>query len=674
MRILDKLQNGGEKVYACLISIFFLLLYIYTQSSSIYGGDAGDLVTAAYVGGVAHPPGYPLYTLFAGLLTKVPLWTVAWRVGLLSSIPAAISLAFIFLTIYKLSRELLASLIATFSLGLTYLMWLYAVVPEVFSLHLLLTVSIFYILTLFKDTSQIKWLYLAGFLFGLSISHHHMVVFLLPGFIILIWPRLTKIKITFQLTLRLVLAILLGLTPYLYVVLAASRTTSINWEDPQNVSGLVRLITRSMYGTFRTGVGSGANFVDRYFQLRILLLRFLDDFTRLGVFLIGVGATWHFLKHRREFWAVFLIVFLTGPFFVFYAGFPPVLDFYYGTVEKFLLVPFSFAAIWMALGIAFITRLLYANLHKLTALVRYGHVASLVALLPLSLLLINFQRISPLKNDRTAEKLAEDIVASVPNDSVLLLIDDTSTFNTLYLYYTQGGRTRFKNIKPLQIGFASFPFYQSVIAKHYPELAVGGLTDASAPARLLLKRATEQFPVFSTVKFGDDDEFEWLPWGVLYKLQMKSWPQKLSVEEILTTNEKLFANYQNPLSGALGIYRHAMLSDVLRVYADARREVGKLWLDQGNYVKAEEYFKVAQQLQSDFPDNQLLYGVALMKGGNCDAARVELEKIAANFSANPTSYYALMLLYRDCFKNTSQASIYEQMYKKTQKATQTMLR
>src|SRR3989344_4647700 len=110
----------GEKITACIISLFFLLFYVFFQSSSVYGGDSGDLVTAAFVQGVAHPPGYPLYTFIASLLTKIPYSSVAWRVGLLSSIPAALTLGVFFLLLQRIHRWRLLNLVATMTFGMTY--------------------------------------------------------------------------------------------------------------------------------------------------------------------------------------------------------------------------------------------------------------------------------------------------------------------------------------------------------------------------------------------------------------------------------------------------------------------------------------------------------------------------------------------------------------------------
>jgi hypothetical protein len=41
--------------------------------------------------GIAHPPGYPLFTMLAWLLHKVPVGSPAWRINLLSVLLATAS-------------------------------------------------------------------------------------------------------------------------------------------------------------------------------------------------------------------------------------------------------------------------------------------------------------------------------------------------------------------------------------------------------------------------------------------------------------------------------------------------------------------------------------------------------------------------------------------------------
>ncbi|MFP8875042.1 MAG: DUF2723 domain-containing protein, partial [Myxococcota bacterium] len=40
-----------------------MALYGATLAPSVPGGDSGELIAAAYRGGIPHPPGYPLYMM-----------------------------------------------------------------------------------------------------------------------------------------------------------------------------------------------------------------------------------------------------------------------------------------------------------------------------------------------------------------------------------------------------------------------------------------------------------------------------------------------------------------------------------------------------------------------------------------------------------------------------------
>ena len=57
--------------------------------------DSGLFISVAHEPGIAHPPGYPLYTMLAHLFTWIPLGNIAERVHALSAI-AVLVLAFYF--------------------------------------------------------------------------------------------------------------------------------------------------------------------------------------------------------------------------------------------------------------------------------------------------------------------------------------------------------------------------------------------------------------------------------------------------------------------------------------------------------------------------------------------------------------------------------------------------
>ncbi|KAI2571360.1 transmembrane protein 260, partial [Homo sapiens] len=57
----------------------------------------GELITAAHELGVAHPPGYPLFTLVAKLaITLFPFGSIAYRVNLLCGLFGAVAASLLF--------------------------------------------------------------------------------------------------------------------------------------------------------------------------------------------------------------------------------------------------------------------------------------------------------------------------------------------------------------------------------------------------------------------------------------------------------------------------------------------------------------------------------------------------------------------------------------------------
>src|SRR5690349_13982207 len=67
------------------LALFILATYILTLFPTVSGGDSGELIAAVHTGSVAHPPGYPLYTLLAKLFTFIPYGSIAWRINLFSA-------------------------------------------------------------------------------------------------------------------------------------------------------------------------------------------------------------------------------------------------------------------------------------------------------------------------------------------------------------------------------------------------------------------------------------------------------------------------------------------------------------------------------------------------------------------------------------------------------------
>ena len=68
-------------VYAALLFLLFLALYVRTAAPSVLSGNSAEFQMAAPLLGVPHPTTYPLYVLLGKLATLViPFGDLAWRV------------------------------------------------------------------------------------------------------------------------------------------------------------------------------------------------------------------------------------------------------------------------------------------------------------------------------------------------------------------------------------------------------------------------------------------------------------------------------------------------------------------------------------------------------------------------------------------------------------------
>ena len=157
---------------------------------SVPGGDSGELIVAAHTLGISHPPGYPLHALLGHLFTWIPIGSIGWRVNLLSAVADAMAVTVLACTVAEWVESAWAGVLAgglsAFSPGT----WNYAVVAEVFALNNLLVSGVLYCSVRLAKTSSIRWAYLAAFLMGLGVAHHHtLFLFALP---LMIWALVAK--------------------------------------------------------------------------------------------------------------------------------------------------------------------------------------------------------------------------------------------------------------------------------------------------------------------------------------------------------------------------------------------------------------------------------------------------------------------------------------------------
>jgi len=234
-------------------ALAFLGVYIPTLYPSVPGGDSGELIVAAHTLGVAHPPGYPLFTLLGKLFTLIPAGSIAWRVNLLTAVLAAIAAAILARATWKLTRSFGAGLFAGGLFAFSPLVWRYAVQAEVFSLNNLFAAVLLLLVVSFAvqpDRRTLRWF---CFWFGLGLTNHHTLLFI--GIPALVWMlvRVPREALRWPRIIELPAFGALGLLPYVYLFLSPAGHPSMTWGDTSTVSGFWAHLTRAQYGTFQLG-------------------------------------------------------------------------------------------------------------------------------------------------------------------------------------------------------------------------------------------------------------------------------------------------------------------------------------------------------------------------------------------------------------------------------------
>ena len=80
---MDSLRKSSRIIYLLAAFLIPFLIYFYTLCPTVsVHADAAELATVVLTRGIAHPPGYPLFTLLAMPFSFLPFGEPAWRINL----------------------------------------------------------------------------------------------------------------------------------------------------------------------------------------------------------------------------------------------------------------------------------------------------------------------------------------------------------------------------------------------------------------------------------------------------------------------------------------------------------------------------------------------------------------------------------------------------------------
>jgi hypothetical protein len=508
-RLLEALATSRVSRWVPLVlGGLVFVVYLFTMAPQItwshYGRDGGDFITAAWVLGVPHPPGYPTYTLLAWLFTHIPLGSVAWRVHLLSGLAATGTAVLVYFIVRRLTAErqkavsILGSACGALLLAFAPLFWGHAIISEVYALGLFFVALILLLVLAWRDGRRtLPW---AARGCGLGMGNDIRLVFLAPAILLLLWSG--RERLSWRSVLWSGVALLGGLLVYLYLPWRASQGPIINWGDPDTWRNFRWVITGEGYQKFFFGV-SGSELGSRLVEwvgLTGAQFPFLV-WPIAGVGLWGLARQDRWLALGTGIHALLGLIFSVG----------------YSTTDAFvyMLPVFFYVAFWTGLGAVF---LLDAALDLSVPRRGPSFVTGLVivglVLMP-AISLVEEWGGMDLTHDRDATDFAVGALNSVEPNALIVVGSDAYTFSLWYYHYVEGLRP---DVIIVNYAMLTFDWYQDTIAKYYPQVEQPPPSNAEELRKGLAVANMDQRAVYVTEKEGQLEGLANTPAGPLLRV------------------------------------------------------------------------------------------------------------------------------------------------------------
>jgi hypothetical protein len=421
-----------ERLIPAVLFAALALLYACCAPRGIALEDDGLFAMAAAFGGMAHPPGYPLWTLVAHGLAQVPLGSVAWRVHVLSGIFGALAVVLLWHFARALRLSLAGATLAAAAYGVSRVFWSQSIIAEVYTLNAAIVFGLALLAQRWSasepgpDRGRAAAF---GLVFGLGLANHWPLLILeAPALALLLWPARARVA---RKAPVLVATLLAGLLPYAWLVLRSHQDLPVSYYGPiETWQDFWHLVTRADYAS--ADVSGTAGWDDRARFLGFVLTELAVQFGPFGAALVATGA---YLRARaRRIEDAALLAGFLGPTVVLVL----LLGFDFDPLHRsiFRVYPaaaYGFAALWLGFGAE-------AMLRRLSPYVTPRVVVLTAAALAVAVPLVLGAPENVRARDDWASRYGAALLAVPQRDAVLFADGDSVAGPAGYLHLVEGAR------------------------------------------------------------------------------------------------------------------------------------------------------------------------------------------------------------------------------------------
>ena len=390
-----------------------LVVYFLTTCRAIWIGDSGEFALALQTFGIAHPPGYPLFTIQGTLFVQaLSFLRPAFAGGIYSTNVAAAAVGVVFMIMRRRLDD-----VTSFGLALCWafaaIFWAETNGVEIYTLNVLLIVLTYFAL---ESESAYKWP-LTIYLFGLCLCNHPSSLALAPAILYRFFAEREYRRVSRLPLYAGLLAV--AATMYLYLWVRSTHDPISDWGNPEGLSAIWQHMSLKQYSGWVHNSWDNLLFAGQLYVRSVL-----ECWSWPGLFLIVTGTALGFKLHFAR--TISALLMLATALFM--ASFHQAVNH-----EPFFLPPLFASLLLISINIE-------ALRHKasLRSVASWAVVAAAAVLL-----VLNYRA-----NDKSDYTLYDDyshqlLDSALPNSTVFLA-GDINTFGATYLRFAENYRPDLK--------------------------------------------------------------------------------------------------------------------------------------------------------------------------------------------------------------------------------------
>jgi hypothetical protein len=491
---------------AGVVALGTLVLYVLTLAPTAQFWDTPEYIAAAYVLGIPHPPGNPLFVIMAHTWGLIPwMQGYAARINLFAAVTSALSAGFWFLIAERWLRPVvparwprrLAALAGAVTAATVFTVWNQSVVNEkVYTVSLFSIAFVLWLAVRWGDeaagSKRDHHLLLIVYVLALTATNHLMGLLVIPAVLVYVLYTDWKILISPKFLAWAAVAIALGVSVWAFLLVRSPHFPPINEGEPTNWAALDSVLNRVQYAKPPLGERQA----DFSAQLALWWQYFTWQWGKdwaggvqralaVAFGAVGLLGAWrHWRADKRSAMAITALVVTLVPILIFY------LNFKYGFSQYpdrqslprevrerdyFYICSFAIWGIWVAMGLAALMDWIQEALaQRVAAEGRRWMVATPVlaaALVPL----VGNRLSASRAGEYMARDFAYDMLQSVDPYGVLVTAGDNDTFP---LWYAQEVEHIRQDVTVLNLSLGNTDWYLRQLQRR----PLATFDSASAPA------------------------------------------------------------------------------------------------------------------------------------------------------------------------------------------------